>query len=77
MASKHLFSGLRNSRTVRMRGHGNGTVRSRCFSFTSSTQLMEMTGFTQEQLEVREAVAKICANYPDVRMLTSRALGHH
>ncbi|KAH7383247.1 acyl-CoA dehydrogenase/oxidase [Pyrenochaeta sp. MPI-SDFR-AT-0127] len=26
---------------------------------------MEMSGFTQEQLDVREAVGKICANYPD------------
>ena len=26
---------------------------------------MELSGFTQEQLEVREAVGKICANYPD------------
>lgn len=30
---------------------------------------MEMSGFTQEQLDVREAVAKICEKYPDVRML--------
>ncbi|KAF2020898.1 acyl-CoA dehydrogenase NM domain-like protein [Aaosphaeria arxii CBS 175.79] len=26
---------------------------------------MEMSGFTPEQLDVREAVSKICANYPD------------
>ena len=26
---------------------------------------MEMSGFTQEQLDVREAISKICANYPD------------
>lgn len=26
---------------------------------------MELTGFSQEQLDVREAVAKICNNYPD------------
>jgi hypothetical protein len=29
---------------------------------------MEMSGFTQEQLDVREAVAKICSKYPDVRV---------
>ena len=26
---------------------------------------MELTGFAQEQLDVREAVSKICSNYPD------------
>jgi acyl-CoA dehydrogenase len=26
---------------------------------------MEMSGFTTEQLDVREAVSKICAKYPD------------
>jgi len=27
--------------------------------------MMELTGFSQEQLDVREAVAKICSNFPD------------
>ena len=26
---------------------------------------MELSGFTQEQLDVREAIQKICAHYPD------------
>ena len=26
---------------------------------------MELTGFSQEQLDVREAVSKICSNFPD------------
>ena len=26
---------------------------------------MEMTGFTEEQLTVRDAVAKVCANFPN------------
>ena len=26
---------------------------------------MELTGFSQEQLDVRDAVAKICSNFPD------------
>ncbi len=26
---------------------------------------MELTGFSQEQLDVREAVGKICSNFPD------------
>jgi acyl-CoA dehydrogenase len=40
-------------------------TQSRCFSLTSSRRLMEMYGFTTEQLDVREAVSKICAKYPD------------
>jgi acyl-CoA dehydrogenase len=31
--------------------------------------LMETSGFSDTQLEVREAIAKICSRYPDVRML--------
>ena len=30
---------------------------------------METSGFTPEQLDVREAVFKICSKYPDVRVL--------
>lgn len=30
-----------------------------------------MTGFTEEQLTVRDAIAKICSNFPDVRPLRS------
>ena len=26
---------------------------------------MELTGFSEEQLDVREAISKICVNYPD------------
>ena len=26
---------------------------------------MQLTGFSQEQLDVREAIAKICSNFPD------------
>lgn len=28
---------------------------------------METSGFTEEQLTVREAIQKICSNFPDVR----------
>jgi hypothetical protein len=28
---------------------------------------MEMSGFTEEQISVRDAIFKICSNYPDVR----------
>lgn len=37
---------------------------------------MEMSGFTAEQLDVREAVSKICSNYPDV-CLTGSGEYHH
>jgi acyl-CoA dehydrogenase len=31
--------------------------------------LMETSGFSDTQLEVREAISKICTNFPDVRPL--------
>lgn len=37
----------------------------RAFSTSSPCRIMELTGFSQEQLDVREAVAKICAKFPD------------
>lgn len=37
----------------------------RTFSTSSPRRIMELTGFSQEQLDVREAIAKICANFPD------------
>ncbi|CAI6319746.1 unnamed protein product [Periconia digitata] len=40
-------------------------TQSRCFASTRPSRLMEMTGFTQDQLDVREAVTKICSHYPD------------
>jgi hypothetical protein len=30
---------------------------------------MEMSGFSETQLQVREAVSKICEKYPDVRLI--------
>ena len=38
---------------------------SRTFSTSSPCRMMELTGFSQEQLDVREAVAKICSKFPD------------
>lgn len=46
----------------------NFHAQSRCFSATPSARLMEMSGFTESQLDVREAIEKICANYPDVHL---------
>ena len=37
----------------------------RRFSASSPRRIMELTGFSQEQLDVREAVGKICSNFPD------------
>ena len=44
-------------------------ARSRSFSVTAkrnSNTLMETSGFSEIQLSVREAIAKICSNFPDV-----------
>ena len=37
----------------------------RAFSTSSKYRIMELTGFSQEQLNLREAVAKICSQFPD------------
>ena len=37
----------------------------RHFSRDRPTRLMELTGFSEEQLEVREAISQICSDYPD------------
>ncbi|BCR90056.1 acyl-CoA dehydrogenase family protein [Aspergillus chevalieri] len=37
----------------------------RAFSSTARRPLMELTGFTDEQLTVRDAVANICVNFPN------------
>ena len=38
---------------------------SRSFSSSNTCRIMQLAGFTQEQLDVREAVAKICSKFPD------------
>ena len=40
-------------------------LTARRFSASSPGRIMELTGFSQEQLDVREAVGKICSNFPD------------
>ena len=37
----------------------------RAFSVISPRRIMELTGSSQEQLDVREAVAKICSSFPN------------
>ena len=61
-------------RVVQSRPHHPPRVLSkitsaRCFSMTSSCRIMEISGFTESQLDVREAISKICSKYPDVRVL--------
>ncbi|KAF2116174.1 acyl-CoA dehydrogenase/oxidase [Lophiotrema nucula] len=41
------------------------TIAQRGFAVSSRRRLMEMSGFTTEQMDVREAVSKICSKYPD------------
>jgi len=40
-------------------------VASKCFSTTALRPIMELTGFTDEQLTVREAVSQVCAQFPN------------
>ena len=40
-------------------------LAARRFSASSPGRIMELTGFSQEQLDVREAVGKICSKFPD------------
>ena len=37
----------------------------RGFSSSNACRIMQLAGFTREQLDVREAVAKICSKFPD------------
>ena len=38
---------------------------SRSFSCTRTAGIMELSGFTEAQMDVREAVSKICSQFPD------------
>lgn len=41
------------------------TLQRRSFSCGSRRRIMELTSFSEEQLDVREAIARICSNFPD------------
>ncbi|KAF2458583.1 acyl-CoA dehydrogenase, variant [Lineolata rhizophorae] len=56
-ASSHLPAVASQWRTV--------LQRPRSFSVSCRRPIMEMSGFTPEQVMVREAVSKICSNFPD------------
>jgi hypothetical protein len=41
-------------------------TKTRCFSSSPRSRLMETSNFTETQLAVREAVTKLCSEFPDV-----------
>ncbi|KAF2169442.1 hypothetical protein M409DRAFT_20661 [Zasmidium cellare ATCC 36951] len=45
--------------------HISPICSTRAFSVTPRRKLMETSGFSEEQLTVRDAIAKICSNFPD------------
>ncbi|KAF2001839.1 acyl-CoA dehydrogenase NM domain-like protein [Amniculicola lignicola CBS 123094] len=67
MASKVLFRASLPSlrRPIRTIPSLCTSPISRYFSSSQSHCVMSLSGFTQEQLDVREAVSKICSKYPD------------
>ena len=42
-----------------------GNQHCRTFSVSKSLRIMELSGFSEAQLDVKEAIAKICSNFPD------------
>ena len=58
-----------NTSTSRCRKPLNGIreepMVSRGFSTSPRAHLMELSGFSDQQLEVRDAISKICSNFPD------------
>ena len=60
-----LMARLTTSRLQIKRPYINFQTRIRSFSVSNPRCLMELSGFSQEQLEVREAVSKICKEFPD------------
>jgi hypothetical protein len=73
MASKAVQILHHLARTARPSGRRRNPLRlaqqSRCFSVSRVRHIMEMSGFTPEQLDVRTAISKICSKYPNVRMV--------
>ncbi|KAK2757565.1 hypothetical protein FQN54_004534 [Arachnomyces sp. PD_36] len=59
MASRLVYRSLSRPR------HLGRCSPGRTFSTTSPRRIMELSCFSDEQLTVREAIAKICSNFPD------------
>lgn len=73
MYSRHMMSICRlfksRSHVISKRTTSFPRVLAKQFSTTQPLNLntlMETSGFTETQLDVREAIQKICVNYPDV-----------
>ncbi|KAK2749138.1 hypothetical protein FQN55_003841 [Onygenales sp. PD_40] len=49
----------------------------RAFSASPSSRIMELSCFSQEQLMVRDAIAKICSNFPDDYWAARDELGEY
>lgn len=67
LLSSNIFPrphGIRPSRP-RLCIRGSERQGRRFFSCTRRQQIMEMSGFTEEQLTVREAIQKICTQFPN------------
>jgi len=62
-----LRSGWASSKPLFQRPHAmrNGLPTRAAFSTSARRELMEMAGFTDEQLTVREAISHICSKFPN------------
>lgn len=58
-------SSLQSSYAVQGKSRLPSRASSAAFSTTSRRELMEMAGFTDEQLTVREAISHICSKFPN------------
>lgn len=77
MKSRVATFGLRTWRWPRIYATCGPRALSRSFSISTprkSNTLMETSGFTDTQLQVRDAIAKICSNFPEVMFPICRLL---
>ncbi|KAK4542018.1 hypothetical protein LTR36_007218 [Oleoguttula mirabilis] len=67
--AKNLLSTFRTASRLATSSHLKPAPTPKChprhFSLTPRRRLMETSGFTEEQLTVRDAIFKICANFSD------------
>ncbi|KMU90110.1 hypothetical protein CIHG_07920 [Coccidioides immitis H538.4] len=54
-----------SQQAARARGVQQLLSQTRAFSASSPTRIMDLSCFTPEQLMVRDAISKICSNFPD------------
>jgi hypothetical protein len=75
-SSRHVGASVRTSFSSSLRKGTKGSPwpgsQGRCFSMgerrraSTKMSLMEMSGFSETQVQVREAVGKICEDFPEV-----------